>query len=245
MKRSHAVASAVMMMLAFAYGGPGCQKKTDAGPGPELREPVAAEEPGLDGPKVALESGEPNKGDKVGAVIPNRWSDAASAPVTQKGSAPRTGARPTVRRVDVMKRIATTEAAPTRAELAGKPKPGKGLDTTAVKPGPTDARSTTKKAAPTTGDKKDPKAAGNKVPTPKPRPPVGEVPKSECAAACTHAQKITLKDLPAETTRATRNEIERTFMRDCTPACVKRATKQSVKCVNGAKTAQDLADCKM
>ena len=64
-----------------------------------------------------------------------------------------------------------------------------------------------------------------------------------CKAACDNALRVTLAELPAETTGGMRGEITRALETTCPERCTARGSPMSVRCVAEAKTALELAAC--
>lgn len=64
-----------------------------------------------------------------------------------------------------------------------------------------------------------------------------------CRAACDNAKRVTLNELPADIAPTMREAIERAMTRDCPRRCVDRASIESVRCIESARTALEFAAC--
>lgn len=64
-----------------------------------------------------------------------------------------------------------------------------------------------------------------------------------CREACANAHRLVLAELPVDTAKAMRDEVERALQRECPGRCLQRASIESARCFVGAKSALELAAC--
>ena len=64
-----------------------------------------------------------------------------------------------------------------------------------------------------------------------------------CRDACANAHRLVLAELPADTAKAMREEVQRALERECPGRCLQRASLDSARCIASAKSALELAAC--
>lgn len=64
-----------------------------------------------------------------------------------------------------------------------------------------------------------------------------------CREACANAHRLVLAELPADTAKAMREEVQRALERECPGRCMQRASLESARCIATAKSALELATC--
>jgi len=64
-----------------------------------------------------------------------------------------------------------------------------------------------------------------------------------CREACANAHRLVLAELPIDTAKAMREEVQRALERECPGRCLQRASLASARCIATAKSALELAAC--